>query len=132
MLTETVLTMVFVGDFAAIAAVPLLTWPSSLASKYSEPGALRDAWRGPDPCDAATTAPRRPAADRASSYRPGDGRYESQQLRRCAREGNAAHSSLPDLNKAQAGFVDLCDIEHGSDGAPLLLQQVFRRKKEGG
>jgi hypothetical protein len=30
MLTETVLAMVFVGDFAAIAASPLPTWPLSI------------------------------------------------------------------------------------------------------
>jgi hypothetical protein len=44
MLTETVLTMVFVGDFAAIATLVPLTWPSSVFSKYPGPDALRDAW----------------------------------------------------------------------------------------
>jgi hypothetical protein len=48
MLTETVLTMAFVGDFAAIATLSQLTWPSSFFSKYAGPDALRDAWRGPD------------------------------------------------------------------------------------
>jgi hypothetical protein len=47
MLTETVLTMVFVGDFAAIATLFPLTWPSSVFSKCAGLDALRDAEHHP-------------------------------------------------------------------------------------